>query len=58
MCGVGYPHIIGELKIGFPVVDIKSEFHCAIQVRRYGYCQDLDFQSWKTNHARGSTGFA
>jgi len=27
ICGVNYPHIIGEMKIGFPVVDIKSEFH-------------------------------
>ena len=27
MCGLDYPHIIGEMKIGFPVVDIKSEFH-------------------------------
>jgi YbgC/YbaW family acyl-CoA thioester hydrolase len=33
MCGVGYPYLIGELKIGFPVVDIKSEFHAPF---RYG----------------------
>ena len=33
MCGVDYPHIIGEMKIGFPVVDIKSEFHAPF---RYG----------------------
>ena len=33
MCGVDYPHIIGEMKIGFPVVDIKSEFHSPF---RYG----------------------
>ena len=33
MCGVGYPHIISEMKIGFPVGDIKSEFHAPF---RYG----------------------
>ena len=33
MCGVDYPHIIGEMQIGFPVVDIKSEFHAPF---RYG----------------------
>jgi len=33
MCGVDYPHIIGEMLIGFPVVDIKSEFHAPF---RYG----------------------
>ena len=33
MCGVDYPHIIGEMMIGFPVVDIKSEFHAPF---RYG----------------------
>ena len=33
MCGVDYPHIIGEMKVGFPVVDIKSEFHAPF---RYG----------------------
>lgn len=33
ICGVGYPYIIGELEIGFPVVDIKSEFHAPF---RYG----------------------
>ena len=33
MCGVGYPHILQEMKIGFPVVDIKSEFHSPF---RYG----------------------
>ena len=33
MCGLDYPHIIGEMKIGFPVVDIKSEFHAPF---RYG----------------------
>ena len=33
MCGVDYPHIIGEMEIGFPVVDIKSEFHAPF---RYG----------------------
>jgi len=27
MCGISYPHIIKEMEIGFPVVDIKSEFH-------------------------------
>ena len=33
MCGVDYPHIIQEMEIGFPVVDIKSEFHSPF---RYG----------------------
>ena len=33
MCGFGYPHILQEMKIGFPVVDIKSEFHSPF---RYG----------------------
>ena len=33
MCGVDYPYIIGEMKIGFPVVDIKSEFSAPF---RYG----------------------
>lgn len=27
ICGVSYPHMINEMDIGFPVVDIKSEFH-------------------------------
>jgi len=27
ICGIDYPHIIKEMKIGFPVVNIKSEFH-------------------------------
>ena len=33
MCGISYPHIIQEMEIGFPVVDIKSEFHSPF---RYG----------------------
>jgi len=33
ICGFDYSHIIGEMKIGFPVVDIKSEFHLPF---RYG----------------------
>jgi YbgC/YbaW family acyl-CoA thioester hydrolase len=33
MCGVDYPHIIQEMEVGFPVVDIKSEFHSPF---RYG----------------------
>ena len=33
ICGVDYPHIIGEMEIVFPVVDIKSEFHAPF---RYG----------------------
>lgn len=33
MCGIDYPHIIQEMQIGFPVVDIKSEFHSPF---RYG----------------------
>ena len=33
MCGIDYPHIIQEMQIGFPVVDIKSEFHAPF---RYG----------------------
>lgn len=27
MCEISYPTIINEMGIGFPVVDIKSEFH-------------------------------
>ena len=27
MCGVDYPTMINDMRIGFPVVDIKSEFH-------------------------------
>ena len=33
MCGIDYPHILQEMQIGFPVVDIKSEFHAPF---RYG----------------------
>ena len=33
ICGFDYSHIIGEMNIGFPVVDIKSEFHSPF---RYG----------------------
>jgi YbgC/YbaW family acyl-CoA thioester hydrolase len=33
ICGLDYSHIIGEMAIGFPVVDIKSEFHSPF---RYG----------------------
>ena len=27
ICGIDYPTIINEMKMGFPVVDIKSQFH-------------------------------
>ena len=27
ICGLDYSEIIGKMEIGFPVVDIKSEFH-------------------------------
>ena len=27
ICGVDYPHMITEMNVGFPVVDIKSQFH-------------------------------
>ena len=33
VCGIDYPHILQEMQIGFPVVDIKSEFHSPF---RYG----------------------
>ena len=33
MCGISYPEIIKEMNIGFPVVDIKSEFNSPF---RYG----------------------
>ena len=33
MCGISYPEIIKDMNIGFPVVDIKSEFHSPF---RYG----------------------
>lgn len=33
ICGFDYSHIIGKMNIGFPVVDIKSEFHSPF---RYG----------------------
>ena len=33
MCGIDYPHIIQDMQIGFPVVDVKSEFHSPF---RYG----------------------
>ncbi len=33
MCGVDYPTMINDMRIGFPVVDIKSEFHAPF---RYG----------------------
>ena len=33
MCGIDYPHILQEMQVGFPVVDIKSEFQAPF---RYG----------------------
>ena len=33
MCGVDYPTMVNDMRIGFPVVDIKSEFHAPF---RYG----------------------
>ncbi len=33
MCGIDYPHILQKMEVGFPVVDIKSEFHAPF---RYG----------------------
>ena len=33
MCGVDYPTMINDMRIGFPVIDIKSEFHAPF---RYG----------------------
>ena len=33
ICGFDYSYIIGKMNIGFPVVDIKSEFHSPF---RYG----------------------
>ena len=33
VCGIDYPHILQEMQIGFPVVDVKSEFHSPF---RYG----------------------
>ncbi|MDB2335869.1 thioesterase family protein [Candidatus Poseidonia alphae] len=33
MCGVDYPTVLGELKVGFPVINIASEFKAPM---RYG----------------------
>ena len=47
ICGVSYPHIINEMKIGFPVVDIQTKF---IQPLKYGdenYCKNMDFKCRK-----------
>ena len=33
ICGIDYPYILSEMNVGFPVVDIKSEFHSSF---RYG----------------------
>ena len=31
ICGISYPEIMSEMKLGFPVVDVKSTFHSPIK---------------------------
>ena len=31
ICGISYPKIMQEMKLGFPVVDVKSTFHLPIK---------------------------
>ena len=31
ICGISYPEIMREMKLGFPVVDVKSTFHSPIK---------------------------
>jgi len=39
MCEQTYPHIINEMRLGFPVVHINSEFHAPI---KYGDCVSME----------------
>ena len=44
ICGVSYPHIINEMKIGFPVVDIQTKF---IHPLKYG--DEITARIWISN---------
>ena len=44
ICGFSYPHIINEMKIGFPVVDIQTKF---IQPLKYG--DEITARIWISN---------
>jgi YbgC/YbaW family acyl-CoA thioester hydrolase len=52
--GMPYPYLIGELKIGFPIVHVESDFKNPV---RYGDVFDVNIAVTKLGHSSVTFGF-